>query len=450
MRLALDAGAQGTACRLAPRTRKSMLTARNEGTRILSVPEKLKAGKLWENLSAPALIEHAIARGEGVLGRTDSSSSIRARTPAARPRTSSSSASPRANDTSIGAKRISRSMPSASTPSGIVSPPTSPSVKRTASIVTSAPTSAIACRYASTPSSRGRVSSRAIFSLRRSGPKPDFVPEFTVVDAALFQADPARDGTATATFILVNFERRIILIGGTRYAGEIKKSVFTVMNYLFAAARHAADALLGERRRRRRRRDLLRTLRNRQDDALVRFAPTAHRRRRTRLVGRRRLQLRRRMLRKGDSPLADCRARDLGCDESLFDRSRKRRLRRSDARARRRLRRQNREHARRLSARVHSQRRAGEQGRPSEDDHHADGRRLRRAAADRQTLARSSDVPFPLRLHREGRRNRTRYQRAAGDVFDLLRRAVHGAPSDGLREASRRARSTSTTSSAGS
>jgi phosphoenolpyruvate carboxykinase (ATP) len=63
-------------------------------------------------------------------------------------------------------------------------------------------------------------------------PEPDFVPEFTVVDAALFQADPQRDGTRSGTFILVNFGRRMILIGGTRYAGEIKKSVFTVMNYL--------------------------------------------------------------------------------------------------------------------------------------------------------------------------------------------------------------------------
>jgi phosphoenolpyruvate carboxykinase (ATP) len=63
-------------------------------------------------------------------------------------------------------------------------------------------------------------------------PEPDFVPEFTVVDAALFQADPKRDGTRSATFILVNFERRLILIGGTKYAGEIKKSVFTTMNYL--------------------------------------------------------------------------------------------------------------------------------------------------------------------------------------------------------------------------
>ncbi len=60
----------------------------------------------------------------------------------------------------------------------------------------------------------------------------DFKPEFTVLDAALFEADPERDGTRTETFCLVNFARKMVLIGGTRYAGEIKKSVFTLMNYL--------------------------------------------------------------------------------------------------------------------------------------------------------------------------------------------------------------------------
>jgi phosphoenolpyruvate carboxykinase (ATP) len=60
----------------------------------------------------------------------------------------------------------------------------------------------------------------------------NFSPEFTVVDASRFVADPARDGTRSGTFILVHFGRRMVLIGGTRYAGEIKKSVFTIMNYL--------------------------------------------------------------------------------------------------------------------------------------------------------------------------------------------------------------------------
>jgi phosphoenolpyruvate carboxykinase (ATP) len=59
-----------------------------------------------------------------------------------------------------------------------------------------------------------------------------FEPEFTVIDAGNFQADPVRDGTASSTFIIVNFARKMVLIGGTYYAGEIKKSVFTLLNYL--------------------------------------------------------------------------------------------------------------------------------------------------------------------------------------------------------------------------
>jgi len=59
-----------------------------------------------------------------------------------------------------------------------------------------------------------------------------FAPQFTVLNVPLFEADPARDGTRSGTFILVNLAKRLILIGGTRYAGETKKSVFTVMNYL--------------------------------------------------------------------------------------------------------------------------------------------------------------------------------------------------------------------------
>lgn len=60
----------------------------------------------------------------------------------------------------------------------------------------------------------------------------DHVPGFTVIDFPDFEADPARDQTNSKTFIIVNFARRLVLIGGTAYAGEIKKSIFTVMNYL--------------------------------------------------------------------------------------------------------------------------------------------------------------------------------------------------------------------------
>jgi phosphoenolpyruvate carboxykinase (ATP) len=56
-------------------------------------------------------------------------------------------------------------------------------------------------------------------------------PGFTVIHAPEFEADPARHGTRTGTFIILNFGRREVLIGGTRYAGEIKKSIFGVLNY---------------------------------------------------------------------------------------------------------------------------------------------------------------------------------------------------------------------------
>jgi phosphoenolpyruvate carboxykinase (ATP) len=56
--------------------------------------------------------------------------------------------------------------------------------------------------------------------------------QFTIVSAPSFKADPAVDGTNSETFIIVSMERRIVLIGGTEYAGEMKKSIFSIMNYL--------------------------------------------------------------------------------------------------------------------------------------------------------------------------------------------------------------------------
>ncbi|MDX1585721.1 MAG: phosphoenolpyruvate carboxykinase (ATP), partial [Balneolaceae bacterium] len=57
-------------------------------------------------------------------------------------------------------------------------------------------------------------------------------PEFTVLAAPNFKANPDVDGTDTETFILVNFDKKIILIGGTLYSGEVKKGIFSIMNYL--------------------------------------------------------------------------------------------------------------------------------------------------------------------------------------------------------------------------
>ncbi|UOE54766.1 phosphoenolpyruvate carboxykinase (ATP) [Cytobacillus oceanisediminis] len=60
----------------------------------------------------------------------------------------------------------------------------------------------------------------------------DHQSEFTVISAPNFKADPAVDGTKSETFIIISFERRTVLIGGTEYAGEMKKSIFSVMNYM--------------------------------------------------------------------------------------------------------------------------------------------------------------------------------------------------------------------------
>ncbi len=58
------------------------------------------------------------------------------------------------------------------------------------------------------------------------------IPEFTVIAVPSFKGMPQIDATATNTFIVLNFEQRLCIIGNTAYAGEIKKSVFTIMNYL--------------------------------------------------------------------------------------------------------------------------------------------------------------------------------------------------------------------------
>ena len=59
-----------------------------------------------------------------------------------------------------------------------------------------------------------------------------FEPEYTIIDLPSFKADPARHGTRSETVIAVNLTDKLILIGGTAYAGEMKKSVFGLLNYI--------------------------------------------------------------------------------------------------------------------------------------------------------------------------------------------------------------------------
>ncbi len=91
-----------------------------------------------------------------------------------------------------------------------------------------------------TPSPWHSLFCRNMFRLRRTFEHDDeieaFVPDFTIVHAPDFKAVPERDGTRSEVFIIISFAHKVLLIGGTSYAGEMKKSVFSVMNYLLPKA----------------------------------------------------------------------------------------------------------------------------------------------------------------------------------------------------------------------
>jgi phosphoenolpyruvate carboxykinase (ATP) len=83
-----------------------------------------------------------------------------------------------------------------------------------------------------TESAWASIFARNLFRRPRASELVGFEPNFTIICVPSFQADPATEGTRTTTAILLHLERMEIIIVGTEYAGEIKKSAFTVMNYL--------------------------------------------------------------------------------------------------------------------------------------------------------------------------------------------------------------------------
>jgi phosphoenolpyruvate carboxykinase (ATP) len=87
-----------------------------------------------------------------------------------------------------------------------------------------------------TPNAWHSLFVRNMFIRPEASDLPTFEPNFSVLHAPEMQADPARHGTRSSTFIVLDFARRMIVIGGTRYAGELKKAMFTVMNYLMPKA----------------------------------------------------------------------------------------------------------------------------------------------------------------------------------------------------------------------
>ena len=88
----------------------------------------------------------------------------------------------------------------------------------------------LAVRYVS-PSAWHMSFVRNMFIRPEATELPTFDPNFTVLHAPEFEADSEKHGTRSGTFIVLNLAKRMILIGGTRYAGELKKAMFTVMNY---------------------------------------------------------------------------------------------------------------------------------------------------------------------------------------------------------------------------
>ncbi len=89
----------------------------------------------------------------------------------------------------------------------------------------------LSCRYV-TPNAWHANFVRNMFIRPELAELATFAPNFSILHAPEMQADPAKHGTRSGTFIVLHLSKRMILIGGTRYAGELKKAMFTVMNYL--------------------------------------------------------------------------------------------------------------------------------------------------------------------------------------------------------------------------
>ena len=393
-----------------------MLVLRDAATRgqtILTVPDKLKAAALYENLTPAELIEHALRRGEGVLGRNGQF----------------------IVDTRPHTGRSPKDKAFVKEPSseehidwGDTNAPVEESVfdalwDKVQAYLSERDVYSLDCYVGADENYRVPVRVYTEFAwhnlfahhlfITPDTPAPEFSPEFTVVDAALFQADPQRDGTRSSTFILVNFEKRMILIGGTKYAGEIKKSVFTVMNYLLPLRETLpmhCSANVGK-----------------DGDVAIFFGLSG--------TGKTTLSSDAHRPLIGDdehgwsndgvfnfeggcyakviklSPTAE--PEIWAATTPFFNGARERRVRRNDARTRRGLGREDRKHALCVSDRVHPEHRSRKPRRPPQDHHHADSRRLRRLAADlansrasKRCIISSPDIPRKSRARSEELRNR--------------------------------------------
>ena len=238
-----------------------------------------------ESVARRRLYEEAVRRGEGHHRRRRARSSAGpASTPAARPTTSSSSASPRARRT-IAWGAVNRPLdPTHFDALDRDSSRRSQGAELFVQDCFAGADPSTGCRSASSPSTPGTACSRATCSSStRTRSTPTHAPRVHGHRRAELPGRPGAPRHRSDVVIALNFAERLVLIAGTSYAGEIKKSIFTYAELPAAAAGRPADALLGERRPRRRRGAVLRPVGHRQDDALDRSRAPADRRRRARL-----------------------------------------------------------------------------------------------------------------------------------------------------------------------
>ena len=263
-----------------------------------------------------------------------------------------------------------------------------------------------------------------------------FVPDMTIIDLPSFKPDAKRHGgrEGSDTMVAIDFTRKIVLICGTFYAGEMKKSVFTTLNFylpaqgvmpmhcsanvgpngdsaLFFGLSGTGKTTLSA--------DPSRTLIGDDEtgwgpDGIFNFEGGCY------------AKMRRSHPRE--------RAADLGRHQPLRRDPGKRGVRSDHPRAGLHRHLEDREYPLGLSARLHPECLAHRLRRPSEEHRLPHRRRLWRDAADRQAHAGAGDVSLPLGLHREGRRHREGPGRRAAGILHLLRRAVPAAPAGRIRQ----------------
>ena len=262
-----------------------------------------------------------------------------------------------------------------------------------------------------------------------------FDPEYTIIDLPSFRADPKRHNCRSETIIAVNFSKKIVLVGASEYAGEMKKSVFTILNFLLppkGVMPMHCSANVGD-----------------DGDTAIFFGLSG--------TGKTTLSAdpNRTLIGDDEHGWSDtgtfnfeggCYAKTINLSEEAepeiyattkrFGTVLENVVLDPDHRVSRISTTFRKTENARCAYPMHFIPNASLTGlapQPQEH-HHADGGCFRRHAADRQADPGPGDVHFPVRLHRQGRRHRKGRGGIAGDLLHLLRRTVPAAPPVGIRQ----------------